>query len=74
MNLNQLLPAMLAISLFGHKSVLTQIQMSHSQSLKPLQNQQKSVLTQIQMSHSQSLKPLQNQQKSVLTQIQISQP
>jgi ATP-dependent DNA helicase RecG len=29
-------PAMLAISLFGHKSALTQIQMSSSQILKPL--------------------------------------
>ena len=52
---------MLAISLSGHKSVLTQIQMRPSQNLKPLQNQQKSVLKQIQMSHSQILKPLQNQ-------------
>ena len=73
MNLNQALPAMLAISLFGHKSVLTQTEMSHSQSLKPLQNQQKSVLTQTEMSHSQSLKPLQNQQKSVLTQTEASE-
>ncbi|WP_181256747.1 hypothetical protein [Merismopedia glauca] len=32
--------------------------MSHSQNLKPLQNQHKSVLTQIEMSHSQNLKPL----------------
>lgn len=40
--LNQPLPAMLAIYLFGHKSVLTQTEMSHSQSLKPLHNQQKS--------------------------------
>jgi hypothetical protein len=31
------------------KSVLTQIEMSNSQSLKPLQNQQKSVLTQIEL-------------------------
>ncbi|MBC1220777.1 hypothetical protein GNF11_14130 [Nostoc sp. UCD122] len=47
--------------------------MSHSQMLKPLQNQQKSVLTQIEVSHSQILKPLQNQQKSVLTQIEMSE-
>ena len=36
----------------GNKSVLTQIEMSHSQILKPLQNQQKSVLTQIKMSET----------------------
>jgi hypothetical protein len=43
--------------------------MSHSQILKPSQNQQKSVLTQTEMSHSQSLKPFENKLKSVLTQI-----
>jgi hypothetical protein len=49
MNLNQALPAMLAISLFGHKSVLSQIDISSYQILKPLQNKQKSVLSQIEM-------------------------
>ncbi|AFZ14562.1 hypothetical protein Cri9333_3751 [Crinalium epipsammum PCC 9333] len=66
MNPNQPLPAMLAISLFGHKSVLTQTDISPSKILKPLQNKQKSVLTQI-------LKPLYNLQKSVLTQIEMSE-
>ena len=64
---------MLAIFLFGHNSVLTQIEISSSQILKPLQNQQKSVLTQIEISSPQIMKPLQNQQKSVLTQIEISE-
>jgi hypothetical protein len=73
MNRNQPLPAMLAISLFGHKSVLTQTEISHSQILKPSQNRQKSVLMQTEISHSQILKPLQNQQKSVLTQIEMSE-
>jgi hypothetical protein len=59
---------MLAISLFGHKSVLTQIEMSYSQILKPLQNQQKSVLTQIDITRSRNLKPFHNKQKSVLMQ------
>jgi hypothetical protein len=72
MNPNQPLPAMLAIFLFGHNSVLTQTDINHSRSLKPLQNQQKSVLTQTDISHPQNLKPLQSQQKSVLTQTEMS--
>jgi hypothetical protein len=74
MNPNQPLPAMLVIFLFGPKSVLTQIELSDSQSLKPLLNQQKSVLSQIELSDSQSLKPLLNQQKSVLSQIEMIEP
>ncbi|MGL4378278.1 MAG: hypothetical protein ACRCT1_17690, partial [Microcoleaceae cyanobacterium] len=54
------------------KSVLTQTEMSHSQSPKPLHSQQKSVLTQTPMSPSQSPKLLSNQQKSVLTQTPMS--
>jgi len=46
MNLNQPLLAMPVISLFGHKSVLTQIHKSNHQNLKPLQNKENSVLTQ----------------------------
>ena len=55
---------MLAISLFGHKSVLTQIEIGNSQIIKPLQNRRKSALTQIEIGNSQILKPLQHKQKS----------
>jgi hypothetical protein len=46
MTLNRPLPAMLAISLFGRESALTQIDMSHHQNLEPSQDKYKSALRQ----------------------------